>query len=70
MHFVRRLAIGFVGGLLGGVLLAFLVVLLKPPLLVDAPRSEHPAILVALVGAPALAGVAIAWFTAPAGRPG
>jgi len=63
MPHVRRLIGGLVIGVLAGFLVVFLVVLLKPAFLVNSPRAEHPVILVALVAAPALAGMALAWLS-------
>ena len=63
MRAILRVLLGLFLGAVVGLALIVLVLLAKPPFLVDTPRSEHPAILVVLVSAPALIGalVGVVW---------
>jgi Na+(H+)/acetate symporter ActP len=54
-----RVLAGLVIGTFVGLAVILLVVLAKPPFLVDTPRSEHPALLVVLVAVPALIGALV-----------
>jgi hypothetical protein len=55
---VRMLA-GLLLGVLVGLAVIVLVVLTKPPFLVNSPRSEHPLLLAGMVIVPAAAGALI-----------
>jgi hypothetical protein len=61
MKAILRVLVGLGLGAVVGLAVIVLVLLLKPPFLVDTPRSEHPLLLVALVAGPALIGALVGW---------
>jgi hypothetical protein len=67
VRFLRLLA-GLVLGTVVGLAVIGLILLTKPPFLVNTPRSEHGPLLVILVAVPALIG-AVVGFGLRAARP-
>lgn len=66
---IIRVLAGLLLGACVGLAVIVLVLVAKPPFLVNTPRSEHPALLVAIIAVPAVIGALLGLGWRRAERP-